>query len=194
MKMKNFFAVIMCAFCFTACADIPPVRETVPEEEQTVIAPPENGWTAEELAGVSYFDGVQLSYPITLRSLGSAYGISDILNNDDGDKNYYIGNSIMSWQTLAHIRFSDDAAEISPDTEITYFLPYTEYLTVNGIKVGADKEALISALGEPDSIENGVNDNISVYSYLDRNTGRTILEINVINVNDCVAVMSLGDK
>lgn len=194
MKIRKFIPIIMCALCLTACADIPEVRESIPEEEQTVIAPPENGWTAEELAGVSYFDGVQLSYPITLRSLGSAYGISDILNNDDGDKNYYIGNSIMSWQTVAYIRFSDDAAEISPDTEITYFLPYTEYLTVNGIKVGADKEALISALGEPDSIENGVNDNISVYSYLDRNTGRTILEINVIKENGCVTVISLMDK
>ena len=194
MKIRKLIPIIMCAFCLTACADIPEVREGIPEEEQIVIAPPENGWTAEELAGVSYFDGVQLSYPITLRSLGSAYGISDILNNDDGDKNYYIGNSIMSWQTVAYIRFSDDGAEISPDTEITYFLPYTEYLTVNGIKVGADKDAVISALGEPDSIEDGVNDNISVYSYLDRNTGRTILEINVIKENDCVAVMSLGDK
>ena len=194
MKIRKFIPIIMCALCLTACADIPEVRESIPENMQQVIVPPENGWTAEELAGVSYFDGVQLSYPITLRSLGTAYGISDVLNNVDGDTGYYIGNSIMSWQTVAYIRFSDNAAEISPDTEITYFLPYTEYLSVNGIKVGADKEALISALGEPDSIENGVYDNISVYSYLDRNTGRTILEINVIKENDCVAVMSLGDK
>lgn len=194
MKIRKFIPIIMCAFCLTACADIPEVRESIPEDEQTVIAPPENGWTAEELAKVSYFDGVQLSYPITLRNLGSAYGISDVLNNVDGDTGYYIGNSIMSWQTVAYIRFSDNAAEISPDTEITDFLPYTEYLSVNGIKVGADKDAVISALGEPDSIDDTSYDVVSVYTYLDRNTGRTILEINVIKENGCVTVISLGDK
>lgn len=194
MKIRKFIPIIMCAFCLTACADIPEVRESIPEDEQTVIAPPENGWTAEELAKVSYFDGVQLSYPITLRSLGSAYGISDVLNNVDGDTGYYIGNSIMSWQTVAYIRFSDNAAELSPDTEITEFWSYSENISVNGIKVGADKDAVISALGEPDSIEDGFYDTISVYSYLDRNTGRTILEINVIKENGCVTVISLGDK
>lgn len=194
MKIRKFIPIIMCAFCLTACADIPEVRESIPEDEQTVIAPPENGWTAEELAGVSYFDGVQLSYPITLRSLGSAYGVLLDFKSSDGDTIYSIGKDIMSLDNYANIRASDGAAELSPDTEITEFWSYSENISVNGIKMGADKEALISALGEPDSIENGVYDNISVYSYLDRNTGRTILEINVIKENGCVTVISLGDK
>ncbi|MCI7499163.1 MAG: hypothetical protein MSA82_07120, partial [Oscillospiraceae bacterium] len=158
------------------------------------IAPPENGWTAEELAGVSYFDGVQLSYPITLRSLGSAYGVLLDFKSSDGDTTYSIGKDIMSLDNYANIRASDGAAELSPDTEITEFWSYSENISVNGIKVGADKDAVISALGEPDSIEDGFYDTISVYSYLDRNTGRTILEINVIKENGCVTVISLGDK
>ncbi len=194
MKIRKLILIIMCALCLTACADIPEVRESIPEDEQTVIAPPENGWTAEELAGVSYFDGVQLSYPITLRSLGSAYGVLLDFKSSDGDTIYSIGKDIMSLDNYANIRASDGAAELSPDTEITEFWSYSENISVNGIKMGADKEALISALGEPDSIENGVYDNISVYSYLDRNTGRTILEINVIKENGCVTVISLGDK
>lgn len=194
MKIRKFIPIIMCAFCLTACADIPEVRESIPEDEQTVIAPPENGWTAEELAGVSYFDGVQLSYPITLRSLGSAYGVLLDFKSSDGDTIYSIGKDIMSLDNYANIRASDGAAELSPDTEITEFWSYSENISVNGIKMGADKDAVILALGEPDSIENGVYDNISVYSYLDRNTGRTILEINVIKENGCVTVISLGDK
>lgn len=194
MKIRKLIPIIMCALCLTACADIPEVREGIPEEEQTVIAPPENGWTAEELAGVSYFDGVQLSYPITLRSLGSAYGVLLDFKSSDGDTIYSIGKDIMSLDNYANIRASDGAAELSPDTEITEFWSYSENISVNGIKMGADKDAVILALGEPDSIENGVYDNISVYSYLDRNTGRTILEINVIKENGCVTVISLGDK
>lgn len=103
MKMKNFFAVIMCAFCFTACADIPPVRETVPEEEQTVIAPPEDGWTAEELMSVSYFDGIRLSYPLTLRDLGSAYGIAFDFEDDNGNTAYCIESGFMALQSYAYI-------------------------------------------------------------------------------------------
>ncbi|MDD7278134.1 MAG: hypothetical protein SOT68_11780 [Oscillospiraceae bacterium] len=194
MKIRKLIPIIMCALCLTACADIPEVRESIPEDEQTVIAPPENGWTAEELAGVSYFDGVQLSYPITLRSLGSAYGVLLDFKSSDGDTTYSIGKDIMSLDNYANIRASDGAAELSPDTEITEFWSYSENISVNGIKVGADKDAVISALGEPDSIEDGFYDTISVYSYLDRNTGRTILEINVIKENGCVTVISLGDK
>lgn len=194
MKIRKLIPIIMCALCLTACADIPEVRESIPEDEQTVIAPPENGWTAEELAKVSYFDGVQLSYPITLRSLGSAYGVLLDFKSSDGDTTYSIGKDIMSLDNYANIRASDGAAELSPDTEITEFWSYSENISVNGIKVGADKDAVISALGEPDSIEDGFYDTISVYSYLDRNTGRTILEINVIKENGCVTVISLGDK
>lgn len=194
MKIRKFIPIILCAFCLTACADIPEVRESIPEDEQTVIAPPENGWTAEELAKVSYFDGVQLSYPITLRSLGSAYGVLLDFKSSDGDTTYSIGKDIMSLDNYANIRASDGAAELSPDTEITEFWSYSENISVNGIKMGADKDAVISALGEPDSIEDGSYDTISVYTYLDRNTGRTILEINVIKENGCVTVISLGDK
>ena len=194
MKIRKLIPIIMCALCFTACADIPEVRESIPEEEQTVIAPPENGWTAEELAGVSYFDGVQLSYPITLRSLGSAYGVLMDFKNSDGDTIYSIGKDIMSLDNYANIRASDGAAELSPDTEITEFWSYSENISVNGIKAGADKDAVISALGEPDSIDDASYDAVSVYTYLDRNTGRTILKINVVYENDCVAVISLVDK
>ena len=191
MRIKKLIPIIMCALCLTACADVPEVKEIVPEEKQTVIAPPENGWTAKELAGVSYFDGVQLSYPITLRSLGSAYGITDDFENDNGDRVYYIGKNIMSLEYYAQFKASVDAAEISPDTEMTEFLSAPEYLSVNGIKTGADKDAAISALGEPDSIDDSYK-SVSVYTYLDRNTGRTILKMNVMN--DSVSVIILADE
>lgn len=194
MKIKKLIPIIMCAFCLTACADIPEVRESIPEDEQTVIAPPESGWTAEELARVSYFDGVQLSYPITARSLGSAYGVLFDFKNSDGNTIYCIGKDIMSLDNYANIRASDDVTELSPDTEITEFWSYSENISVNGIKMGADKDAVISALGEPDSIDDDSYDAMSVYTYLDRNTGRTILKINVIKENGCVTVVSLGDK
>lgn len=179
----------MCALCLTACADIPEVRESIPEDEQTVIAPPENGWTAEELAGVSYFDGVQLSYPITLRSLGSAYGVLYDIESSNGDTGYYIGKDMLSAETYALAFVSDDVTEISSDTEITELLSYTEYLSVNGIKAGTDKDTAVSALGEPDSIDDDSYKAVSVYTYLDRNTGRTILKINVMNENGRVAVI-----
>lgn len=194
MKIRKFIPIIMFALCLTACADIPEVRESIPEDEQTVIAPPENGWTAEELAGVSYFDGVQLSYPITLRSLGSAYGVLYDFESSNGDTGYYIGKDMLSAEAYALAFVSDDVTEISSDTEITEFWSYSENISVNGIKAGADKDAVISALGEPDSIDDASYDAVSVYKYLDRNTGRTILKINVVNENDCVAVISLVDK
>lgn len=193
MKMKNFFAVIMCAFCFTACADIPPVRETVPDEEQTVTVPPENGWTAEELMSVSYFDGIRLSYPLTLRDLGSAYGVFFDIEDNDGNTVYFIGKDFITFDTYANVRVSPDLSEISPDAELTEFLAFPEKITVNGVRTGADSDAVISALGQPDSIEEYQN-NISEYSYFDRNTGRPILTICLLADSDCVSAICLTNE
>lgn len=190
MKMKNFFAVIMCAFCFTACADIPPVRETVPEEEQTVIAPPEDGWTAEELMSVSYFDGIRLSYPLTLRDLGSAYGIAFDFEDDNGNTAYCIESGFMALQSYAYIKFSPDVSEPSPDARINKLIAIDENISVNGVRKRDDSDAVISALGQPDSIEEG-DDNFIHYIYLDRESGSELIDVRIIKDSGTVMFVDL---
>ena len=53
MKIKKLIPLLLAAACLTACAQIPPVKEPVPTEQQKTVAPPENGWTAEELMSVN---------------------------------------------------------------------------------------------------------------------------------------------
>lgn len=190
MKMKSFFAIIMCAFCFTACADIPPVRETVPEEEQTVIAPPEDGWTAEELMSVSYLDGIRLSYPLTLRDLGSAYGIAFDFEDDNGNTAYCIGSGFMVLQSYAYIKFSPDVSEPSPDARINKLIGIDENISVNGVRKRDDSDAVISALGQPDSIEER-DDNFIHYIYLDRESGSELIDVRIIKDSGTVMFLDL---
>lgn len=190
MKMKNFFAVIMCAFCFTACADIPPVRETVPEEEQTVTVPPEDGWTAEELMSVSYFDGIRLSYPLTLRDLGSAYGIAFDFEDDNGNTAYCIDSGFMVLQSYAYIKFSPDVSEPSPDARINKLIAIDENISVNGVRKRDGSDAVISALGQPDSIEER-DDNFIHYIYLDRESGSELIDVRIIKDSGTVMFLDL---
>ena len=84
-------------------------------------------------------------------------------------------------------------SEPSSDARINKLIAIDENISVNGVRKRDDSDAVISALGQPDSIEEYQN-NISEYSYLDRNTGRPILTICLLADSDCVSTICLTNE
>lgn len=187
MRIRKLVPIIMCALCLTACADVPEVRESVPEEGQTVIAPPGNGWTAEELMSVSYVDGMQLAYPLTMESMGgsvyfdpqiydkyspSADGFLwyNIVTENESD---YPGN--VDYKAVTFFRDKDDAKADEPVRAISCC---SEYASFNGVKYGASPDDVEKCLGTPDRTE-ALEDNFMHCIYLDRESGSELIDVRI---------------
>lgn len=193
MKIKKFIPLLLATACLTACAEIPPVREPVPAEQQKTVAPPENGWTAEELMSVSYMGNIQLEYPLTLRSLGAGVSLTDIMWSGEGenDRAYFIvdasdSNAVLLGTIFADADFGKDISQITADDPMTKILLYGEHFSVNGIKRDSSSDDVIKAFGEPDSIT--ANGEIQkIYSYNDSESGDKVMTV-VLNYDKVLRI------
>lgn len=187
MKIKKLIPLLLAAVCLTACADIPPVKEPVPVEQQTVIAPPEEGWTAEELMSVTYFDGIELCYPLTLRDLGPEYSCSTYtVGANEGRPEYVLmkeNGAVYEEATYGYIFFESEGRDINADSKISYLL--STFFNINGISANTPAAEIEKALGAPDSIVDA-NDNISHYIYTDSETGKELMKLYVIKSEELV--------
>lgn len=183
MKIKKLIPLLLAAVCLTACAQIPPVKETVPPEQQKIIAPPDEGWTADELMSVAYLNGIQLEYPLTLRSMGSGVSLTDTeFFSDNEDSTSYIlcdaddSSSLLLGTLLADVDFGKEYSQITVDDPAVNIIFYNEFFSVNGIKKESSADDVIKAFGEPDMItENEYRRKI--YSYNDSKSGDEFMTV-----------------
>lgn len=176
MKIKKLIPLLFAAACLTACAQIPPVKEPVPEEQQKTIAPPEDGWTAEDLISVTYFDGIELYYPLTLRDLGSAYFYSDFPEGTDerGKRIHHLEKELLL-SSGVYFTVNEPGEKLTADSRIDYMQTYV--FAVNGLSANDTESEIEKALGKPDSIED--KDDKLLYCYTDRESGKDLMEITV---------------
>ncbi|MBP0956007.1 MAG: hypothetical protein J5997_01420 [Oscillospiraceae bacterium] len=183
MKVKKLIPLIAAALTLSACAQIPPIKETVPPEQQKIIASPEGGWTAEELMSVSYIEDIQLEYPLTLRSLGAGVSLTDIMcsGEEENDRAYFLeddsdSNAVLLGTIYAQVKFGKDISQLTADDPMTEIMFSNEHCSVNGIKRGSSSDDMIKAFGEPDMItENG--DMQKIYSYNDSKSGDEFMTV-----------------
>lgn len=174
MKIKKLIPLLFAAVCLTACAQIPPVKEPVPEEQQKTVAPPEDGWTAEELLSVTYFDGIELCYPLRLRDLGSAYALDKSWLNMQGRRVYpLIGDSFSSVH-CAYVFFDHDEEKASADDEIMALSLYSDNFSVNKLNIYSTEADVEKILGTPDEINDDDAFNKRYY-FCDSETGEDLL-------------------
>lgn len=187
MKLKKLIPLIAVALTLSACAQIPPIKETVPPEQQKIIAPPEDGWTAEKLMSVSYIEDIQLEYPLTLRSLGAGVSLTDIMysGEEENDRAYFLedasdSNAVLLGTIYAQVKFGKDISQLTADDPMTEIIFYNEHYSLNGIKDDSSADDVIKAFGEPDLItENG--DIQKIYSYNDSESGEEFMTVVLNN-------------
>ncbi|MGN0636834.1 MAG: hypothetical protein ACI4J0_00550 [Huintestinicola sp.] len=187
MKIHKLIPLLLAAVCFTACAQIPPVKDIVPTEQQKTVAPPEDGWTAEKIMSVSYIGGNQLEYPLTLRSLGAGVSLTDIMwsGEDENERAYFLedaSDSSAVWigTTYAEVEFGKEYSQITADDPMTKIMFYGEEFSVNGIKKNASADDVVKAFGDPDNITE-VGKVRTIYAYSDRESGEEFMTVALDN-------------
>ena len=121
-----------------------------------------SGWTAETAASVFCIDGKPIPYPFTIDALGSDYSIkkSDTEISDSGfcSTNLYHGKDKIFILTYNNIKKYDDISSATPKSISTYYegmddliIPVQQLISFNGIRLGASKEEVSSAFGEPNN-------------------------------------------
>ncbi|MCI7766439.1 MAG: hypothetical protein MSJ26_00425 [Oscillospiraceae bacterium] len=185
--MKLLISLLAAALTLSACADIPPVKEPVPKEQQVIISPPEGGWTAVELLSHSYVNDVQLEYPLTMRSLGSGFssmGLYSLHQNYQSgnlwyDLDYeYSYNEVDMPFDLFSVSYGRDVDDPTPDEEISEIRFYSEFISINGVKYSTPVSDIEKYLGKPDDIVENDNGNFVSYIYNDRESGKEQISIS----------------
>lgn len=193
MKLKKLIPLIAAALTLSACAQIPPIKETVPTEQQTVITPPENGWTAEELMSVSYINNYSLSYPLTLESFGGGVSFVPINFYSDNEEESEVWYSFycydiktdpgsVSYAAVSYGRTEDNATANEPVAKLQ---SYSDYATFNGVKHALPEEDIEKLLGKPDRIDEA-GDNFIEYVYCDKERGSDLIKVRVSKANKLV--------
>ncbi len=194
MKVKKLIPLIAAALTLSACAQIPPVKETVPPEQQKTVSPPENGWTAEELMSVSYIYDQSLEYPLTLESFGGGVSFIPIsVYSDNKEEREQLWYSIypynantdpdyVSYSAVSYGRTEDNATAYEPVAELQC---YSDFASFNGLKHALPEEDIEKLLGKPDRIDE-TDDNSIVYVYCDRERGSELITVRVSKVNKLV--------
>ncbi|MCI7766438.1 MAG: hypothetical protein MSJ26_00420 [Oscillospiraceae bacterium] len=178
MKIKMLIPLLLSVTALSACAEIPPVREPVPIEQQSIVTPSGDGWTAAELMSATYFEGIELCYPLTLRDFGSGYTLDYSWQDDDGTRTHYLVDDFFSLEALAYINFEHNDEMISADEEIKAMAVYHDNISVNGLKIAAAEADVEGILGTPDVIDD-LNEFTKRYIYCDKETGKAFLYIFV---------------
>ena len=150
--------------------------------EIKTVAPPENGWTAEELLNVTYFCGKELSCPLTLSSLGEDFSFdTDTVYQRDGNVSLFIDYKGQHLTNAVYISVGS-ADNVNEDTVIDSFdlnihgiEELDNPITVNGITFSASSDEAVAALGEPD-ITDGIG-NFTVLKYQFSESEKSKLEL-----------------
>lgn len=185
MKIKMLIPLLLAVIALSACAEIPSVKEPVPAEQQNISAPSENGWTAAELMSVTYFEGIELCYPLTLRDFGSGYTVDYSWQDDDGTRTHYLVNDVFSLDAHAYINFEHNDEMVSADEAIKAMAVYHDNISVNGLRIGAAEEDVEAILGTADVIDD-LNESIKRYIYCDKDTGKNFLYVFVVTEKNTV--------
>lgn len=187
MKIKKLITLFLCAVCLTACAQIPPVKDTVPPEQQKTIAPPEDGWTAEELMSVSYINDYSLSYPLTLESFGGGVSFSSInFYSDEAEEgelwytmicnNVNVDSENASFAAVSYGRSEDNATAGEPVAKLQTF---SDFASFNGVRHDLPEEDIEKLLGKPDRIIE-LDNNFIEYVYCDKESGKELINVCVL--------------
>ena len=184
MKMKKLIPMLMCALCMTACADIPPVIEPVPENERLTVAAPADGWTKAELLDVCYPDGMALSDSPCLRDFGAGYGISKMAIFELEGVYYYclipaencLSESFYNWNS--QISYDTAIENVTADTPFNQ-IEMLRGFCVNGLTDSSNRQQVKEKLGEPDEADE--NEFSSLYIYNDRETGEKLMTVRANN-------------
>ena len=182
MKSKLLIPLLLSVIVLSACADIPPVKEPVPVDRQNTVTASEDGWTAEKLMSMTYFNGIELCYPLTLRDLGSGYTIEYSWEDDFGIRTHYLVEDTFSFDAYAYITFEHNNEIISADDEMKTLGVYHDNISVNGLKLSDPEADVESILGTPDRIDESIKFS-KVYIYCDKKTGEDLLRV-VVSPND----------
>lgn len=169
---KRILALLLCSAVavsgLTSCGQDEKTAVTTPEATQQssgisdkTMKPPESGWTMEELFSHTYLCGKQLSYPLTIGSLGDGFEIGEgtaTVGEKDGEKRV----DAELWFNKEYLGgISLDAGsveEVNGETQINYLFidQYSDVyensdgnIEVNGISIGDSKDDLIGSLGTP---------------------------------------------
>lgn len=129
---------------------------------ETVFEPvpiPEDGWTMEELAKTIRINGVPISYPFTIGSLGDDYRLVDahhLLIAEPADSGFIEYKGTL----IACVGFEKNSQNIEDnyEKEVRAIIAvedeenpkYNNAFTINGIGYGASPEDVKKAFGMPD--------------------------------------------
>lgn len=191
---KEIFSVLLsitmltCSLTGCGVKDDSSADSTV-EQSQSIeyetIAPPEGGWTIEELFSVTTFFGQQVSYPLTLEQLGNDFSIdtNEVLIKKDkvGVQLYYKNKWACS---IAYLGFKS-AEDIKKDSPIGFISMGKEeelgnYVTINSITFGSSIDELKNALGSPtDGADKPENSDDILWEYKLNNEGDVYLYVGI---------------
>ena len=181
MKIKMLIPLLLSVIALSACADIPPVKEPVPADQQNIVTASDDGWTAEKLMSVTYFNGIELCYPLTLRDFGSGYTIEYSWEDDNDIRTHYLVEDTFSLEAYPYITFEHNDEIISADDEMKTMGVYHDHISVNGLELSAPEADVESVLGTPDRIDESIKFS-KVYIYCDKETGEDLLKV-VVSTN-----------
>lgn len=170
VKMKNkplttLLCVALTACSLTGCNPDNSLSEATVGSSSAVetMDPPEDGWTENEILSVTYLCGRQLSYPLTITSLGEGFELGE------GTEKVYersIGQRVDAelWykkERLALVALdAETIEEVNNDTRIyaiyiddssAAYMNSDGNISLNGISVGDSIDKLEDTLGSPSS-------------------------------------------
>ncbi len=176
----TLIAVVMLCNLLTGCQD---KEETKENSGYKTMTPPEDGWTIEELASVTYLCHAELPYPTTIATLGDGFSCSFddcIYKSENGEitaslnyNNRYLG--IVQFEDCYE---KEDVSEQSSINLIMIANPEVDEhipIIINGIELGDTKKEVLHALGEQYKVRT------TLYSYFDRETGEEFFQVHFNN-------------
>ena len=178
--------VILCTLSSCGTAEAA-VTEPIEPAEIKTVAPPENGWTIEELANTIYFNGQSIKLPLKIKDLGDKYDV----NKDDI---YFLGtsatvpltydNEIIAVLTLENCLKLDDVYDSNVSVIILSSLVVdensNECVMINGLSLSGNKNDAISCLGEPTKTDVAGNSGVLIY--------------NIKETEDCLMTVHYNEK
>lgn len=181
---KKIFGVLLCTAMLmcsaTGCkADEKSSNDSTVEQSQSIeyetIAPPEEGWTKQQIFDTAYIGGSKISLPATLKSLGKDFEFDKESINVNENKHYAKADLLYKNKLLGNVRIEnvDSISDIDEETPLTVLfitsdtcdVKSREPVVVNGIKLGDALDKALSAMG--DNYEEDSN----IYTFKDAGSG-----------------------
>lgn len=163
-RFLSTFAAIAVALSLSSCQNsnteqtvsLTDSATTVVEEavEMKTIAPPEDGWTVEQLNEVMYLNGKPFKLPCTLEELGEGFTIDNLKSNynypfgEIGEEFEYTSAVLYyNGNRFGHIHMTSDTNEIWGISQEKVLGNDVELLFINGLSINASKTDVEALLG-----------------------------------------------